>query len=75
MSKPLKYRTHKAHVKRESIADAARQAGVPYMTFYMRLKHGKTVSQAVKTPVRKYRKGERKDHSGWNFPMVDIYNP
>lgn len=37
-----------------SIRLAAAAAGVPYMTFYMRIRMGKPVKQAMKQPVRKY---------------------
>ena len=37
-----------------SIKLAAKAAGVPYMTFYLRLRMGKTPAQATKIPVRKY---------------------
>ena len=40
----------------KSIRLAAQAAGVPYITLYMRLRMGMTVSQAMKTPVRKYTK-------------------
>lgn len=42
----------------KSIKLAAEAAGVPYMTFYMRLRMGTPVSQAMKKPVRKYVKKE-----------------
>jgi hypothetical protein len=38
----------------KSIRLAAQAAGVPYMTFYMRLRMGKPVKAAMKQPVRKY---------------------
>jgi hypothetical protein len=41
-----------------SIRLAAEAAGVPYMTFYMRLRMGKGVMKAMKQPVRKYQKQE-----------------
>lgn len=38
-----------------SIKEAAAAAGIPYMTFYMRVrKLGKKPSQAFKAPVRPY---------------------
>ena len=40
----------------KSIRLAAEAAGVPYMTFYMRLRMGKPVKAAMKYPVRKYQK-------------------
>jgi hypothetical protein len=40
----------------KSIRLAAEAAGVPYMTFYMRLRMGKPVKQAMKQPIRKYQK-------------------
>lgn len=42
----------------KSIKMAAAAAGVPYMTYYMRLRMGVAPAQAAKKPVRKYeRKG------------------
>lgn len=41
-----------------SIKLAAEAAGVPYITFYLRLRMGKTVAQAMREPVRKYQKQE-----------------
>lgn len=40
----------------KSIRLAAKAAGVPYITLYMRLRMGMSVNQAMKTPVRKYTK-------------------
>ena len=40
----------------KSIKLAAQEAGIPYMTLYMRLRMGVKPSIAVKKPVRKYRK-------------------
>lgn len=37
-----------------SIRLAAQAAGVPYMTFYMRLRAGMKPATAAKKPVRKY---------------------
>lgn len=42
----------------KSIKLAAAAAGVPYMTFYMRIRMGTPVGQAMKKPVRKYQKKE-----------------
>lgn len=42
----------------KSIRLAAEAAGVPYMTFYMRLRAGVKPVTAAKTPVRKYQKQE-----------------
>lgn len=42
-----------------SIKMAAAAAGVPYMTYYMRLRMGKTPKQAAKEPVRVYKRKER----------------
>lgn len=42
----------------KSIRLAAEAAGVPYMTFYMRLRMGMPATQAMKKPVRKYVKKE-----------------
>lgn len=42
----------------KSIRLAAEAAGVPYMTFYMRLRMGMKASTAMKKPVRKYEKKE-----------------
>lgn len=43
-----------------SIKLAAAAAGVPYMTYYMRLRMGTKPAEAAKKPVRKY---ERKEHA------------
>ena len=40
--------------KFRSIRLAAEAAGVPYMTFYMRLRFGNKPMVAAKKPVRKY---------------------
>jgi hypothetical protein len=40
----------------KSIRLAAEAAGMPYMTFYMRLRAGMKPGEAVKKPVRKYSK-------------------
>jgi hypothetical protein len=40
----------------KSIKIAADVAGISYMTLYMRLRIGMPLSQAVKTPVRSYRR-------------------
>ncbi len=40
----------------KSIRLAAEAAGVPYMTFYMRLRFGVAPATAAKKPVRKYTK-------------------
>ena len=37
-----------------SIRLAAEAAGVPYMTYYMRLRFGNKPAEAAKKPVRKY---------------------
>lgn len=42
----------------KSIKLAAAAAGVPYMTFYMRLRMGLNANTAAKKPVRKYVKKE-----------------
>lgn len=42
----------------KSIKLAAEAAGVPYMTFYMRLRMGMPAQKAMKKPVRKYQKKE-----------------
>lgn len=42
----------------KSIKLAAAAAGVPYMTFYMRLRMGQKASKASTKPVRKYVKQE-----------------
>jgi len=39
-----------------SIRLAAEAAGVPYMTFYLRLRMGASVKEAMTKPVRKYTK-------------------
>lgn len=38
----------------KSIKMAAAAAGVPYMTYYMRLRMGTKPAEAAKKPVRKY---------------------
>lgn len=40
----------------KSIRLAAEAAGMPYMTFYMRLRASVPVAKAMKQPVRKYNK-------------------
>lgn len=40
----------------KSIKMAAAAAGVPYMTYYMRLRMGMTAKQAATKPVRQYTK-------------------
>ena len=40
----------------KSIRLAAEAANIPYMTFYLRLRMGNTVAQAMNKPVRKYTK-------------------
>jgi len=42
----------------KSIRIAAEKAGVPYMTFYMRIRMGLTPAQAAKKPVRVYNRKE-----------------
>lgn len=44
--------------KFRSIKDAAEAAGMPYITFYMRLRFGNKPVTAAKKPVRKYVKKE-----------------
>jgi hypothetical protein len=46
----------KGIVKFPSIKAAAEAAGIPYMTFYMRMRNGKSASKAYHTKVRKYTK-------------------
>lgn len=46
----------KGAVTFKSIRAAAEAAGVPYMTFYQRIRAGKTPSQAAHQKVRKYTK-------------------
>lgn len=41
-----------------SIKMAAAQAGMPYITYYMRLRMGLTPAQAAKKPVRVYNRKE-----------------
>lgn len=48
----------KGAVKFNSIAAMAEKAGVTYITMYMRLRSGKTPSQAFHQKVRKYTKKE-----------------
>ncbi len=38
----------------KSIREASDSLGIDYMVLYMRLRAGKPVSKALKTPVRKY---------------------
>ncbi len=42
----------------KSIRLAAEAAGVPYMTFYMRLRMGMPAQKAMKKPVRVYNRKE-----------------
>lgn len=56
MSNTVSLGTKKKSFK--SIRLAAEAAGVPYMTFYMRLRMGMPATQAMKKPVRKYVKKE-----------------
>lgn len=42
----------------KSIRLAAEAAGVPYMTFYMRLRMGMNAATAMKKPVRVYKRKE-----------------
>lgn len=42
----------------KSIRMAAEAAGVPYITYYMRLRMGMPAAVAAKKPVRKYQKQE-----------------
>ena len=39
-----------------NIREAAKAAGITYITFYQRLKAGMTPSAAAKKPVRKYKR-------------------
>jgi hypothetical protein len=43
----------------KSIKIAAQEAGVKYITFYMRLRNGDKTSDAFKRPVRRYTKTEK----------------
>lgn len=43
----------------KSIKLAAAAAGIPYMTFYMRIRMGLPVAKAMNKPVRKYVKKEQ----------------
>ncbi len=54
MSNTVSLGTKKKQFK--SIRLAAEAAGVPYMTFYMRLRAGMKPGEAVRKPVRKYQK-------------------
>ena len=45
----------------KSIRLAAEAAGVPYMTFYMRLRAGMKPGEAVKKPVRSYTRKEKQN--------------
>ena len=42
------------NVHYDSYAEVAKEAGIPYMTFYQRLRTGWTPREAASTPVRKY---------------------
>lgn len=44
----------------DSFAAAATAAGIPYMTYYMRLRNGWTAAEASTTPVRGYLTKARK---------------
>lgn len=70
MAKQIKFRTHKRRVKFDSIREAAAAAGVPYMTYYMRInKLGMSPSEASKKPVRSYCKRNA------NLPCCDVFGP
>ena len=56
MSKSISMGSKKKVFK--SIRLAAEAAGVPYMTFYMRVRMGTKPATAAKKPVRKYQKQE-----------------
>lgn len=56
MSNTVSLGTKKKQFK--SIRLAAEAAGVPYMTFYMRLRAGMKPQEAIRKPVRKYQKKE-----------------
>ena len=62
MSKSISMGNKKAVHK--SIRIAAEKAGVPYMTFYMRIRMGMKPAQAAKKPVRKYHKARPMDMTG-----------
>jgi hypothetical protein len=40
--------------KFNSLIDAAQASRIPYMTLYMRLRHGWPLQQALKVPVRRF---------------------
>jgi len=42
----------------KSIRLAAKAAGIPYMTLYMRVRAGMPVTKAMKQPVRVYKRKE-----------------
>lgn len=42
--------------KFKSIKEAAEAAGMPYITFYQRLRAGMPPAKAIKMPVREYNK-------------------
>lgn len=56
MSKSVSMGTKKKVFK--SIKIAAAEAGIPYMTFYMRLRMGVKPATAAKKPVRVYTRKE-----------------
>ena len=43
-----------------TIREAAKAAGITYITFYQRLKSGMTPAQAMSKPVRKYTIAKKK---------------
>lgn len=42
-----------------SVREAAKAAGIKYITFYQRLKDGMTPAQAMSQPVRTYKRSKK----------------
>lgn len=56
MSNKITVRTKQGKKTFKNLKAAAKAAGMPYMTFYMRVRAGLPVSTAFKAPVREYRR-------------------
>lgn len=56
MSNKVTVRTKTGKKTFKNLKAAAKAAGMPYMTFYMRVRAGMPASTALKLPVRGYRK-------------------
>jgi len=56
MANKITVRTKKGKRTFKNMMAAAKAAGIPYITFYMRVRAGLPASTAFKAPVRPYRK-------------------